>query len=99
MTSIRCLIPFTLSKPWITQGICKSIKAKNKLLKHYITSKSQSNHSRYKIYKNNLKHILIVSKKFYYKEYFTYHVNNAKATWKGIKQLIISKRSQLSFPN
>ena len=34
-----------------------------------------------------------------YKEYFTYHVNNAKATWKGIKQLISSKRSKLSFPN
>ena len=34
-----------------------------------------------------------------YKEYFTYHVNNAKATWKAIKQLISSKRSKLPFPN
>ena len=64
-----------------------------------LTSKSLSNHSRYKIYQNKLKNILIVSKKLYYKEYFTYHVNDAKATWKGIKQLISSKRSKLSFPN
>ena len=62
------------SKLWITQGIRKSIKTKNKLFMHYITSKSQSNHSRYKLYKNKLKHILMVSKKLYYKEYFTYHV-------------------------
>ena len=38
-------------------------KTKNKLLKHYITSKSQFNHSRYKMYRNKLKHILFVSKK------------------------------------
>ena len=28
MTSIRCLIPFTLSKPWITQGIVNLLKPK-----------------------------------------------------------------------
>ena len=28
------------SKPWTTQGSRKSIKTKNKLFKHYITSKS-----------------------------------------------------------
>lgn len=40
-------------------------KTKNKLFKHYITCKSQFNHSRYKIYRNKLKHILFVSKKLY----------------------------------
>ena len=43
---------------------CKS-KTKNKLSKRYITRKSQFNHSRYKIYRNKLKHILFVSKKLY----------------------------------
>jgi len=33
------------SKPWITHGIGKSIKTKNKLFKQYITKKSQSIHS------------------------------------------------------
>ena len=37
------------SKPWITQGIRISIKTKNKIFKHYIKSKSQSNHSCYTI--------------------------------------------------
>ena len=76
------------SNPWISQGIRQSIKTKNKLLKRYIRNKSQVNHSRYKIYRNKLKHILNFSKRLYYNEYFSYHVNNVKATWKGITQFI-----------
>ena len=87
------------SKPWISQGIRKSIKTKNKLFNCYLRNKSQSNHSKYKIYRNKLKHILNVSKKIYYNEYFSYHVNNVKATWRGIKQLISFKGGKLSFPN
>lgn len=37
-------------------------KTKNKLFKHYITSKSQFNHSRYKMYRNKLKHIYLLVK-------------------------------------
>ena len=87
------------SKPWISQGIRKSIKTKNKLFNRYLRSKSQVNHSRYKIYRNKLKHILNVSKKLYYNEYFSYHVSNVKATWRGIKQLISPKGGKLSFPS
>ena len=87
------------SKPWISQGIRKSIKTKNKLFNRYIRNKSQANHSRYKIYRNKLKHILNISKKLYYNEYFSYHVNNVKATWRGIKQLISLKGGKLSFPS
>ena len=87
------------SKPWITQGIRKSIKTKNKLFNCYVRNKSQVNHSRYKTYGNKLKHILNFSKKLYYDEYFSYHVNNIKATWRGIKQLISLKGGKLSFPS
>ena len=86
------------SKPWISQGIRQAIKTKNKLFKRYIRNKSQVNHSRCKIYRNKLKHILNVSKRLYYNEYFSYRVNNVKATWKGIKQLISIKGGKLSFP-
>ena len=34
-----------------------------------------------------------------YNEYFSYHVNNVKATWRVIKQLISLKGDELSFPN
>ena len=87
------------SKPWISQGIRKSIKTKNKLFNCYIRNKSQVNHSRYKIFRNKLKHILNVSKKLYYNDYFSYHVNNVKATWRGIKQLISIKGGKPSFPS
>ena len=31
--------------------------------------------------------------------YFSYHVNDVKVTWKGIKQLISIKGGKLSFPS
>jgi len=52
------------SKPWISQGIRKSIKIKNKLFNFYLRNKFQSNHSKYKICRNKLKHISNVSKRF-----------------------------------
>ena len=87
------------SKPWITQGIRKYIKTTNKLFNCYVTNKSQVNHSRYKTYRNKLKHILNFSKKLYDDEYFSYHVNNIKVTWSGIKQLTSLKGGKLSFPS
>jgi hypothetical protein len=42
------------TKPWITSGIKKSIKEKDKLFKKYIKSKSLYNHSKYKLYRNTL---------------------------------------------
>ena len=87
------------SKPWITHGIRKSIKTKNKLFKQYITKNSQSIHSQYKVYRNKLKHVLNVSKKLYYKQYFCNNVNNIKAMWRGIKQIINTKGRKMSFPS
>ena len=43
------------SKPWISQGIRKFIKTKNKLFNFYVRNKSQVNQSRGNIYRNKLK--------------------------------------------
>ena len=37
--------------------------------------------------------------KLYYDKYFSYHVDNVKATWRGIKQLITHKGGKLFFPS
>lgn len=59
----------------------------HKLFTRHIRNQSQVRRSRYKIDRNKLKHILNVSIKLYSNEYFAHHVNNVKATWRGIEPL------------
>ena len=72
-----------MAKPWITTAIPKSIKKKNKLFKIYLKNKCEYNHCKYKIYRNKLKHLVIVSKKLYCNDYFTKNLNNIKKRGKA----------------
>ena len=72
---------------------------KNELFKIYLKNKCEYNHCKYKIYRNKLKHLIIVSKKLYFNDYFTKNLNNVKETWKGIKQLVTIKATKLSGPS
>ena len=53
-------------KPWITKGLLKSIKKKNKLYKNYICNRSNSQLAKYKTYKNKLTLLLRTAEKQYY---------------------------------
>ena len=77
-----------LVKPSITNGIRVSIAKKNKLYELYIKSKNGYYFSKFKTYRNKLKHFILVSKKSYYNKYFANNKYNIKNTWKGIKKLI-----------
>ena len=48
--------------------------------------------TKYKIYRNKLKHLILISKKSFYNNYFNTNKDNIKETWKGIKQLITLKK-------
>jgi hypothetical protein len=76
------------SKPWITSGLKVSISVKNKFYKKYLKTKSCYDHSKFKYYRNKLNHLLKISKKNYYNDYFLKNNSNSKRTWKGIKQII-----------
>ena len=54
--------------------------------------------TKYKIYRNTLKHLILVSKKSFYNNYFNTNKDNIKETWKGIKQLITLKKTAYSTP-
>ena len=73
------------SKPWITKGIRKSIKMKNKLL-------DGGNIKLFKIYRNKISTLTRLSKKIYFHNYFQYNTNNLKRTWEGINDLINRKK-------
>ena len=88
-----------LIKPWITKGLQVCIAKKNKLYKLYIRNRNAYYWSKYKLHRNKLKHLLDISKKLYYNEYFKNNVGNMRDMWKGIKQIITVKQSSLHIPS
>lgn len=73
-----------LLKPWITKGILKSIRIKNKLFYLGITEE-------YKAYRNKISTLIRLSKKLYYHNFFSNNMCNMKKTWEGINNLINKK--------
>ena len=68
-----------------------SIRVKNKLFKKFLKTKSTNVQNRLKLYKNKLKHLIRLSKKKFYNNYFLTNKNDTKKTWMGIKQIITIK--------
>ena len=64
------------SKPWITSGIRTSIRIKNGLFKKFLKTKSIYYHTKFKIYRNKLNHLIKLAKKNYYNKFFTVHEHN-----------------------
>lgn len=86
-------------KPWITPALAISIGMKNKLFRKYVKTKNQHHHIRYKLYRNKLNHLIKLSKRSYYLDYFSANKNNIKNMWKGIKQLISLKPEASKVPS
>ena len=69
------------SKPWITKGIKTAIRRKNELF-------YSNDFDKYKLYRNTISTLTRISKKLYYKSYFSENISNMKKTWKGIRELM-----------
>ena len=85
------------SKPWITKGLHKSIKIKNRLF-------YSGDILKYKLYRNRIVSLSRLSKRLYYEAYFTANLKNMKKTWEGINELLNRQRnrkqvSTLQCPN
>ena len=83
-------------KPWISNGILKSISTKNSLYKKFIKTKDNFWFQRYKIYKNKLNHVIRLSKKLYHLSYFETYKNNSKKIWQGINDLLHKNKAKNS---
>ena len=70
-----------LSKPWITSGIRRSIRIKNKLYKRFIKTQSAYYHTKFKLYRNKLNHLIKISKVNYYRRYFSSNTTHIKNIW------------------
>ena len=79
------------SKPWIPKAIRKSINIKNNIYKKFLKTKSSYYHAKFKLYRNKLNHILKISKRKYYNDYFVHNMKDTKKVWNGIKQIVHCK--------
>ena len=75
-------------KPWLSDGMKKSIKTKNKLYRRYKKTGNAEHESIYKQYRNNLNKLLITAEKSHYETLFNDNKENLKKSWRILKQVI-----------
>ena len=80
-----------LNKPWLTQGLLKSIKRKQRMYKSHFCSKNLMKIKEYKQYSNLLNKMKAKAKDKYYNQYFQLCRENLKETWKLIGTIIKRK--------
>ena len=85
-------------KPWVTNGIKKSISVRDKLYKEMIKAKNDQikkrKHEIYKTYRNKIVDLLRVSRKCHYQKYFEENKKNSRAIWQGIHDIVYSRKSK-----
>lgn len=74
--------------PWITNGILKSIKTKNKLFRASLKIPSDYNKSNYRLFRNKLNHVIRVAKKNHFSNKFKDLQHDIKGTWSVINNLL-----------
>ena len=89
-------------KPWITNGILKSLKKRSDLHSRYLRAKDIHNKQllfdRFKIYRNMLVTLIRKSKQNYFSRYFSDNIKSLRQTWKGIKNILQLKNNTGSLP-
>ena len=80
-----------IKNPWITKGIINSIITRNKLYKKSLREPSQSNHDKYKKYRNVLTSIIRLSRKIYYSQKIESKKDNNTSLWQIVKDLLGTK--------
>ena len=73
-------------KPWLTNGLIKSIGRKNKLYYNYRHSKHniEAKFEKYKTYRNKLHHLIRIAEKAYYASLIENNKQNLAKIWKII---------------
>ena len=75
-------------KTWLTQGVKKSIKIKNKLFRQYRRHGTPELEFKYKQYRNNLNRMLRMAEREHYDVLFSNYKGNLKKSWILLKEVI-----------
>ena len=80
-----------IHKPWITNGLLKSIKVKQKMYRSHFLSNDPFKRDSYKKFTNILNKLKQQCKTTHYKQQFDFYKNNLKKTWTLISSLVNRK--------
>ena len=83
-------------KPWLSEGMKKSIKIKNKLFKKSKKSSNPEHETKYKQYRNRLNKLLADAERKHYSEILNKNKNNLKKSWRILKEIINKKKQSKS---
>ena len=91
-------------QPWVTYGILKSLRHKDKLYKKWKTTNPedpmiQQHKENFKIFFNVYKRVLSNAKKNYFSVTFQKFKSDMKNTWKTIKELLNKKKIYKNLPS
>ena len=88
-----------LKSPWITAGIKKSSKRKQRLHTKFLKNRNQKNETEHKNYKKLSKFIKRRSKKLHFSKLILIYKNKVKKTWQIIKEALGKEKcNQHRFP-
>src|SRR6218665_3900001 len=82
----------SLKHPWMTKGLLKSSRIKNKTYVEYKKHPTDWNRLKYVQYRNIFKKVKKRAEKTYYENEFLKYTNDTKNTWKTIKTLISGQK-------
>lgn len=88
----------TPKKPWITKGLIKSIKTKDKLYRMYISKPTPGNKLKYTKYRNYLNLLLRLSKKSHITNNIETNKNNTRKMWQTLNNLL-GRNKNSKFPD
>ena len=83
-----------LSSPWMTKGMKKSSKQKQKLYIKFLKHNTEASKIEYKNYKNLFEKLRKKSKQSYYSSLINQHKNNSGKIWQIMKEIIGKKKSK-----
>ena len=89
---IKHKVTYRNRKPWLTLGLKKSIKIKNKLYVLSLKKQTTYNKNRYTEYKRFLQRLLRNAEREHYDKLFKQNIGNTKKSWEIIKEVINKKR-------
>ena len=75
-------------KPWLSNGLIKSIKTNNQLYVKYLRRPTLTNRLLYKQFRNKLNMLMRRVEREYYDKELLIHKNNLRKSWEIIKDVI-----------
>ena len=87
-----------ISKPWLTKGLLKSIKSKNKIFSRLHKTYDGHLEAEFKTYRNTLNRAIKCAKQNYYKNYIELNKNSFDKIWKMIDEMVNVKNKCKKTP-